>query len=293
MTMELPEPVLNKIREIVSKFQVDEQEVIKEYMELYTSDFVQTDPQFKDDNDKHSFCMRAIWVKYASAQPSREYEVIPIGIRAPRLSKSDNVWRSQIFALVKKSNELSKAVIFATGKDAFIVENIKCFFGYKVRLAAWSENRYSVTSLTKFNSPKMLSVDPLKIIKQFLNAREVKIADTPYALSGMKDDKFVDEWDLRLIRGIVLNYGEGGDQDTGRWAYYIIADETATGEERLTETGIIIPNRMFVWIPPQFLKYDIGSELYFLGTIRLADKEPRMNAISVIPVHAKILIRGE
>jgi len=291
--MSLPENVLNKIREISSKFQVPEEEVIKAYMELFTSDFVQTDPQFKDDEDKHNFCQRAIWVKYASALPTEEYEVIPIGIRAPKRSKGDNLWRSQIFALVKKSKELIPATIFATGKESFVVNDIKLFYGYKVRLASWGGDRFSVTNLTRFDNPKMLAVNPLDIIRKFLNVREIKVADTPYNISELKDGKFVNEWDLRLIRGIVLNYGEGGDDDSGRWAYYIIADESATGEERVTETGIIIPNRLFVWIPPSFLKYDIDSDLYFLGTITLAEKEPRMNAISVIPVHGKILIRGE
>ncbi|MEM4534984.1 MAG: hypothetical protein QW764_02950 [Desulfurococcaceae archaeon] len=291
--MNLPDAVVSKIREICDKFQVDEETVTKEYVELYTSDFVQTDPQFKDDDDKHGFCIRAIWVKYASAQPTTEYEFIPIGVKSPKKSKFDGLWRGQIYALVKRSKELTKAVIFATGRESFIVNEIKPFFAYKARLASWSEDRLSTTSITKLSEPKMITVNPLDLLKKYLNVKEIKVADTPYAVSSMKDEKFVDEWDLRLIRGIVLNFGEGGDDESGKWAYYIIADESATGEERVTENGIIIPNRLWVWIPPQFLKYDVGSELYFLGTIALSDREPRMNAISVIPVHAKLLMRGD
>lgn len=290
--MSLPDYVQQKLKEICEKFDVDIDSVTKEYFDIYNSEFVQTDPQFKTDDEKHAYCMRAIWVKYASAMPTKEFEIIPIGFRAPRRSKSDNVWRSTIYALIKASDKLEKATIFATGKHSFIVENISPFCGYKVRLAAWAKDRLSVTNLTKFNSPKLLSVNPIEILKKFLNVKEVKLADTPFEISRMKDEKFVDEWDLKLIRGIVLNFGEGGDEETGRWAYYIISDDTATGEERMTKDGIIIPNRMFVWVPPQFLKYDRDSELAFLGTITLtSDKEPRMNAISVIPIHAKLLIK--
>lgn len=292
--MELPENVLSKIREISSKYQLPEEEILKDYLDLYNSEFVQTDPQFKDETDKHDFCTRAIYVKYASTPPTQEVEIIPIGIRSPKRSKSDNMWRSQIYALVRKSKELSKATIFLTGNSAFEVNNIKPFLLYKLRLATWSADRYSFTNLTKITEPKMLSTNPIEILKHFLSIREVKIADTPIALSNLRDGKYVDEWDLRLIRGFVLNYGMGGDDESGKWAYYMIADETASSEERFTSTGTIIPNRLIVWLPQNFLKYDIGSELYFIGTITLTDKkEPRMNAISVLPIHAKILMRDD
>jgi hypothetical protein len=291
LSINLPDQVLTRLKEISEKFNIDIDSVVKEYYNIYNDNFVQTDPQFKDESDKHAFSMRVIWVKYASSLPTREYEIIPIGFRAPRRGKKDNVWRSTIYALIRSSDKLEKKTIFATGDQSFLVNQIESFKAYKVRLASWGGDRLSVTNLTKFDTPKLLPINPLDMVKKFLNVREIKIADTPYEISKLKDEKFVDEWDLKLIRGVVLNYGKGGNEETGTWAFYLISDESATGEDRLTKDGIVIPNRLFVWLPEQLLKYDQDSELAFLGTVTLTtNKEPRFNAISVIPIHARLLI---
>jgi hypothetical protein len=266
---------------------------LQEFEEYYKTDFVQTDPQFKSDDDRYKYVLEVLTVRYKSQLPTIEVAVIPFGITDIRITPQGPI--SRIYAILQKRGE-SRAqigVIVNRGQQANLVDEVQLFYLYKsVRLSQFSSdsNVFFSTQLTRFDDPQPFPDDPLSLLKK-IGVVNLKIAETPYKLSKRigEDSKYVDEFDLRGVSGIVVRYNTGKRPSGTDWALYVISDDSVA-EEQVTPEGYIVPSQLTVWVPRRFLKYDIDSKIYCVGTLSLSDrKEPFMNAIYVHPIIAKPL----
>jgi hypothetical protein len=288
-----PDYVLQKIKQLSQRFNISESTILQEFEEYYKTDFVQTDPQFKSDDDRYKYVLEVLTVRYKSQLPTIEVAVIPFGITDIRITPQGPI--SRIYAILQKRGE-SKAqvgVIVNRGQQANLVDEVQLFYLYKsVRLSQFSSdsNVFFSTQLTRFDDPQPFPDDPLSLLKK-IGVVNLKIAETPYKLSKRigEDSKYVDEFDLRGISGIVVRYNTGKRPSGTDWALYVISDDSVA-EEQVTPEGYIVPSQLTVWVPRRFLKYDIDSKIYCVGTLSLSDrKEPFMNAIYVHPIIAKPL----
>lgn len=290
---ELPSSVATKITELSSKFNIKAEDLKKQYWEIFKDPFIQSDPQFTNNKDRHAYAIRVLWVRIAAQPPTKGYIVIPFGIREPRTAKSSGITQSRIYVMVKGlKKRLEKKVIVCKGAFSGLCNDVRLFHAYKTELSAFT-TIFFASSKTKFTNPKPLPVEPTKFLVEHVGASPIKIAKTPYKPSKKdKTGRYTDEFDLRLIKGIVLRYNKGKRADGSDWAVYTVSDESI-GKERVTPNGKIIPSQFTVWVPSSMMKYDTESELLFLGTVSLtAEKEPQMNAIAVIPIHAKPIEGG-
>jgi len=290
---EYPVYVINRIKQMSQKFNISESIILQEFEEYYKTDFVQTDPQFKSDEDRYNYVLEVLTVRYKSQLPTIEVLVIPFGITDIRITPQGPI--SRIYAITRKKgdNKTNVSVIINRGHQATLVDEIQLFYLYKsVRLSQFSSegNVFFSTQLTRFEDPQPLPDDPLSLLKK-IGVTDLKIAETPYKLSKRvgEDEKYVDEFDLSGISGIVLRYNTGKRPSGTDWALYVISDDSVS-DEQVTPEGYVIPSQLTVWIPKRFLKYDIDSKIYCVGTLSLSDrKEPFMNAIYVHPIIAKPL----
>lgn len=292
---QFPDYVYRKIEEMVQRIPtLSKDYLLEEFIRIFNDPFVQTDPQFKSDDERYQYSLEVLWVKVASQPPTQEYSVIPFGVTDVRMTSQGPV--SRVYALIRKKGEGKEemGVILFKGHLADMVKDVRCLSAYKsVRLAKLrTGNVYFATSMTKFEGPVTLPIDAYTFFKKHLGVPEIKIAETPYKQSK-KVDKYVDEFDLRIITGIVLRYNFGKRAKTfSDWAVYTISDDSVGGSDVITNEGYIIPSQFTVWIPRQFLLYDVDSKLMFVGTVSITeDKEPFMNAIYVHPIYAKPIVR--
>jgi len=288
-----PDYVVQRVKLMSQKFNVSEDTIMREFEEYYKTDFVQTDPQFKSDDDRFKYVLEVLWVRYASQLPTTEFLVIPFGVTDIRITAQGPI--SRIYAILRKKGETKTqiGVIVNRGQQATLVDEVQLFYLYKsVRLSQFSSegNVFFSTQLTKFEEPQPLSDDPLTLLKR-IGVIDLKIAETPYKLSKRvgEDERYVDEFDLRGISGIVVRYNTGKRPTGTDWAVYTISDDSVS-DEQITPEGYIIPSQLTVWVPKRFLKYDVDSKLYCVGTLAISSrKEPFMNAIYVHPIIAKPL----
>jgi hypothetical protein len=288
-----PEYVVQKIRQLSQRFNIDENTIWKEFEEYYKTDFVQTDPQFKSDEDRYKYVLEVLTVRYKSQLPTTEYLVIPFGITDVRITTQGLI--SRIYCIFRKKGETKTkvGVIINRGQQATLIDEVQLFYMYKnVRLSQFSSegNVLFSTQLTRFDEPQPIPNDPLSLLKS-VGVVNLKIAETPYKLSKRvgEDERYVDEFDLRGVEGIVLRYNIGKRPSGTDWALYVISDDSVSNEQ-ITPEGYIVPSQLTVWVPKRFLKYDIDSKIYCVGTIVAQEKkEPFMNAIYVHPIIAKPL----
>jgi len=282
--------VTDKLKLLSAKYNIPIEQVTKEYWEFFNDPFVQTDPQFQGDADRHNYCIKVIWVRYASAPPSQEYAIIPIGYSEPRMTKQ-NLLIARILALIKEKDGFEKRTIICRGDKSNVIKDIQLFFGYQVALNYFN-NTYFTVNKTVFENPKLSPIDAFTLLRKQVGVKEVKIAETPFSISRKDEqNKFVDEWDLYMVRGIVVRFAKGIRDDGTQWGLYVLSDDSVAGSQpSLTPDGRIIPNQFAVWTPASQVRFDENSEIAAVGTIGLTDqKEPQMNAVAVLPIHARLI----
>jgi hypothetical protein len=290
-----PDYVYERIKLMTRKFNISEDRLLVEFDEFYNTDFVQTDPQFKTIDDRCKYVLEVLWVRYISQPPTEDVTVIPFGITDIRVTPQGAI--SRIYAITKRKGEAkpSLSVIVNRGPQSTLVDEVQLFYIYpSVKLSRFSSegNVFFSTSITRFENPQLISEDPLTLLRR-IGVVDVKLAEIPSKLSKTIDEEhgYVDEFDLRGICGIVQRYNTGKRPSGSDWAVYTISDDSVDpNTDKVSPSGIIIPSQLTVWIPKRFLKYDVDSKIYCVGTIRVSSsKEPFMNAIYVHPIIAKPL----
>ena len=285
--VQLPDFVRKRIELLASKYNYDVQTLTEMYMRIYNDPWVQSDPQFRNDYERHAYAVRVLTVKVAARPPTTEVVVIPFGVSEPRVSRSSGVPVSRIYVLAKTGEKTyEKRVIVAKERLAELVYEVQLFSVYKVRVFNAGQVMFAVDE-TRFGTPQQtLTMDPLVFLEKYIGVKRFKLIDVHKNLSR-RQGNFVDEFDLRGISGIVVDYRKGQRRDGLPYAFYVVSDESVV-EDIISEEGKVIPARFTVWIPSFMLKYAVDSEVFFYGTVQVSnDGIPFMNAIGAVPIRAR------
>lgn len=289
-SVELPPWVEGKLKEYSSKFRVDQETLKSMLLELYNKPFVQSDPQFKNDDMRFAYCLDVLYARLVQQKTVREYVVIPFGATDVRQTKQGP--QSRLYALVFIDNRRVNSVILFRGQLADMVKDVQLYYAYRTRLmrSPAGDNVFFATTFTEFKNPQPIPQGVPEFIEKVLGVRRVTIAESAQSLSR-KIDKFVDEFDLRLVEGVVLRCMTGKRPSGSEWAFYVITDGSLD-DDRIMPDGTVIPSQFTVWVPHFMAKYAEDSKLLFLGTLTTtSSREVQMNAIYVHPVISVPLMR--
>lgn len=296
--MQLPDEVVKKLQELTRLKNYSFDELKKRYIAEFESEkeWLYSDPQFIDDNDRHSYMIRRFYAKVINEPKTIELPPSLVFGTSERRKLPDGRWMSRVYILTKIGNTTKPAVIVCMDDQSTLINNVELFCVYNSLKVSpsFSENLFYATPATTFTSPTQTNVDAIKIMKTL--AKPITISQIPFnpsrtiKVKTVKGEReFIDEFDFRLIRGIVLRYNYGIRNDGSEYALYVVADDSVT-EETTTTDGVVIPKSLTVWIPKQLLKYGVDSELYFMGVVFIDSRGvPNMNAISIYPIHTKKL----
>jgi hypothetical protein len=284
MSIELPEWVENRLKSYAEKFKIEYETVKGMVLDLYNLPFVQTDPQFKNNDMRFLWCLDVLHARLVQQKAVREYIVIPYGATDVRMTKQGPQSRLYAITFIERDKKVNSVILFR-GQLADIVRDIQLYYAYRVKLAKSpiGDNVFIATMMTKFDNGQPLPQPVPDLIQGLLGIKKIQISDSVYNLSR-KVDKFVDEFDLRAVEGVVLRYATGKRPSGTDWAFYIVTDGSVD-QDILTPEGYIIPAQFTVWVPSFMLRYAEDSKLLFVGTLSLtSQKEVQMNAIYVHPI---------
>jgi len=280
---EIPKECMEKIQQLSKKFDIPVEKLIEMYWEIYNDQSI-PEAEFKTDFQRHKHTILRLWVRIAAQPPTIEIICIPFGFTGIRISKASGMKMSRIYMLVKERDTWEKRVLVCRGLQAELINDVILFQAYNLKVSKGG-GIYFATASTRFDNPRPLNISPIKLLTRMVGVEKIKIAETPYKLSK-RQGRYIDEWDLKMIEGLVLRYNRGRRPDDTEWAVYTISDDSV-GITDVTEDGKIIPSQFTVWVAPQQMKWAEDSEIIAVGTVQLNDKEPFMNAITIIPIVAK------
>lgn len=285
----IPDFVFKRIDYLSKRTGIPLEELLERYYTLFKDPWVQQDPQFKNDYERHTYVIKALWARVLARPPSREVVVIPFGYLEERISKSSGVPVSRIYVLqkVEGTNQWKKNVIVCKERQATLYQDVQLFSVYKVRVFD-TGNILMATDDTKFTEPiQYINMDPVEFLEKAVGVKRFRLIEVHKHVSR-RNGRFVDEFDLHGIDAIVLRYKIGQRPDGTKYAFYVVSDDSIGTEDVIDEEGKIIPAQFTIWVPSTMVKYDVDSELYFYGTVQVdAEGRPYMNAIGVLPIHAK------
>lgn len=282
----LPEYVQDRIHRINQKTGIDLDEILRSYYEIFNSDFVQKDPQFKTDDERHRYSVAVLWSMYIARRPAREYVVIPIGFEAKRITRRSGVPSSSIYALVKGRKGIQRIVCQGEG-IADLYKSVNLFCQYRVKLCEFSGGDLQADNRTKFVNPVRLKIEPRTLMEKIGIKRIPRIADVPKFPSAVRSDGFVDRRDWRVVRGIIVRSFRGTRDDGTEFGVYTISDDSVSEEELTDEEGVPLTG-LTVWAPPELMVYEQYDECDFYGHVSIGKNGvPDMNAYLILPVHAR------
>lgn len=283
---ELPEFVKEKLKEMSQKTRLSLEDIVDEYAAIFNDDFIQNDPQFQNDEERHKYVLRALKIRLMTMPPVKKYTLIPVGYSDVRLTKKGQRM-STIFAVVVEQGKRPKLRrIVAMDKYAEIFQEIELFAKYDVKLG---ENRYGdliVDSRTRFNNPEFLDIEPLQLL-QSLGIPVIRIADAAKHKSLRGSDGYLIETDWRGVKGIIARKVVGKRKDGTLFGLYVVGDDSIDiSQESVRES--VVTQGFPVFAPPHQMKYSELSECYFFGTVDIDNRtnEPFMNCYLILPVHA-------
>jgi len=286
---ELPQVAQEKLKLISQTYQKDITSLVKEYDDEFNSKWIQSDEQFKTDEDRHAYVSLILWTRYSSRQQVEDVDVIPVGYFRPRPTKTGSKM-SSLFVIAKRSNNFEKARISLLGEMAEIVNSISLGVLYTVKLGTFTSGDLSADDRTKFENPKRIDISLGQIIQKY--SKRVTIATARDYPTLIGSDGYPNNLDWRVINGVVIDLRKGTSEKGNEWAFYRIADDSVgTKETTDPKTGEIIRPGMTLWADPKMLIYERESQCDFCTTITLdkETKEPSGNIISIAPIHVKEL----
>lgn len=290
-----PKFVEEKIEKISRRTEVDKADLDKEYEELFNDAFVQEDPQFSNDEERHIFAIEVLWARYTTKAPVKAHEVIPIGFSGRRLTRRGRTPMANLFALVKYGGEVKLKRVVLRNESAELYKEINLFSKYIVKLGEFSKsNDLIADNRAKFVDPVALKLTPAKVL-EMLKPKRVTIKDARKFPSRIDSIGYVDTLDWRTVRGIIARSQQGERDDGTTYGVYTLSDSTVDTEPRVAPDGRVLRPGLTVWIAPELMAYDDESEVDAVGTIQISKKteEPSMNAFLIVPVHAREKTGGD
>lgn len=294
ITMELPAYVIEKLKKIAERLGVDLASVQKEYEEMYNDPFVQKDPQFKTDEQRHKWCSGAFWSRNMTRRQALPTDVIPIGVDFIKKQKSSGMPQTSLFVLDKRG-KLRR--VSMQGDICFATKNMSFMSLYEgVKLSEYKDSSdLGADDRAKFENPVAVDFNPLDLLER-LKVEKVTIVEAPDHLSKKDSAGYPNKNDWKCIRGFVgfssqTGYEEG---DFGEWGRITISDDTVDSEKTSISAGgdVIYPG-FTLMVSPTLQNYPRDSECYFLGPIverKRKDKTGHesidivMNCYCIVPI---------
>jgi len=286
----LPDSTIENINEIAALTSLSVEELIKEYKEILSDPYFQTD-SFKTDEERYRYADGILWSRYRGRRPTKEIAIIPLGFDGIRITRSGDK-RGTIYAAVRDSNkQLIKTTVSLVGDTTELAKSINYGQGYRVKLVEFKFG-YGADNRSKFENPQLLPFDLITLFKN-LGTKEIpdlsSAAKYPSARTKTTTGEFIDRLDWRIVRGIVTRINQFSRKDGTQAAVYNIMDMSLGTEPSVDAQGNILYPSFTVWCDPIFMKYGVESEVYAVGTISIDPKTniPSMNAINIIPIHPR------
>lgn len=283
-----PAEVMEVAQKIVSSTQIPMESVLKEYAETLQQIKVTFPTDFKTDADLHHYASQLLWAQYKARGPTTELSVVPYGYDGIRLTKRGDK-QCHVYVAIRGPSGPEKKMITLTGAEAEMYKNITLGALYNVKVIEWKSGQYGADNRCRFENPQATNTDILSLVKR-LGAVEVPtLAEAPHLASRLTppDNKYVDSFDLRIIRGIIAtNPRQSVRKDGTPFGVYNLNDTSLGNEEKVNAEGKIVPPLFTVWIDPNLMAYGADSEIYAYGTIGVNQKgEASMNAFGVVAIH--------
>jgi len=283
---ELPDFVRQKIQEISEKKNIPIDELVEEYNTIFNDPFIQTDPQFKDDYDRHRYAIRVLTVRILTRPPTKTVTVIPIGYTEARKTRSGTYF-SNIYVVVVEQTGLKIRRMLAREHYAEIYKDIELFNKYTIKVGYYDDGTLVVDSRTKFVDPEPIPMEPKEFLDK-LGIPVVTLAEVENYYSRVTSTGYVDDTDWRGIQGIIVRRRVIERDDGTKFGVMTIMDDTVPFEERVLPDGRVVPPGLTVFAPPSQMKYAEDSECLFYGTIEKDNNGlPYMNAYLILPVHVR------
>jgi len=288
----LPTLVEQKLRRLAQVLGVPFESIVADYWDWY--DKIAQDPQFTNDEERHAYAIRSFWAMRVARPPTREVYFIPIGYTEARKTRSTGESMCRIYGIYSEDGQKwEKATLIGRGTEAEIWREAELFTKYKIRVSMGRGGMLWAVPETTFENGTPLPLDvngKIEFLKK-IGIKVFQLKDVYKNLSRTDESgKFVDEWDLKGLYAIVVDYKAGVRSDGSKWAFYIVSDDSVDPENNIDEEGNELPTRFTVWVPSSMLRYGRLSDLFFYGTVvKGSDGMPFMNAIGVIPIIPKPL----
>jgi hypothetical protein len=284
---QVPTNIKESLQEIAEKTQIPVAEIETEYLKTYNDDFIQRDPQFKDDEDRMRYTTMIIKNRYLFRPPTKDYNIIPIGYSSPRATKKGTMM-SEIFAFVQLQKGMEMRRIVLRDELASVTKNVELFCQYRVKLGEFQGSRDLIADgRSEFKDP--VAMERQKVVER-IPCKRVKIVEAAKYPSKKNESGYTDSLDWRVVRGIVNRHNRGPRKDQTEYGAYTIMDDSVDPERRVNPDGSMRNVGMTIWVPPEMIIWDNDSELDMYGTISLnKEGEASMNGNLIVPIHGKRL----
>jgi len=293
--MSFPSFVDEKIQEINKRTEISIDEIKRDYQEIFQDPFIQEDPQFKTDEERHRYAIAVLWTRYVSRPPVQEYEIIPVGFSGERIASTGKK-TAEIYALVKNKTDvkLRRIVLQESVIDLRKQINLPTSensFKYTVKLGEFAPGGDMIAdNRAKFDAPSLLKANAEQILEKCGAKKIERLADMKKFPSKTGSDGYVDRLDWRVVRGIIIRQYRGEREDGTEFGVLTVTDLSLNEEPTVMTDGRVLQPGFSIWVAPEFVNvYQDESEIEAVGTVQIARDtgEPFMNAYLIIPVHAK------
>lgn len=292
--VKISEKNIQMLEKLGKRNEISLENLKKEYLELFQSDFIQNDESFTDDIDRHRYTMGVLTSKHGLRASQKPYIVIPIGVDCKRKTKN-GIPYTNLFAIVSPGTKLTCIRLYQENCD--LVREISYYSLYKdVRLCKFrGSDDLIADDRTKFGEPIYSEKTPRELIEH-LGIPETTIADARNHVNKPDARGFIKKTDLRCVRGIIQYYSMSKPDAEREWGLYVVADGSID-IGKISDDGEI-QKGLSVWLSPVLMNYEKYSECLFFGNLierkpteaqlkKDPDLKPEvsMNAFCVIPIH--------
>jgi hypothetical protein len=290
--MELPPFVTEKLEKIAERLKTDIAIVQAEYEEFFKDPFVQKDPQFTSDEQRHRWASGAFWNRNMSRRPVSPMTLIPIGVDAIKKNKTSGYPQTSLFVLDTKGKLRRMSL---TGDVCFKTKQINFFHMYKdVKVSEFKDSGdLGADDRTVFENPIPIDMSPVDIIEQ-LGIEKVPLNDVQNHLSAKDSTGYANKKDWKCVHGFVgfskqVSYEEGEYGESGRILVSSGDDENVS----VSADGDVLSSQLNCWASPTLQNYPKESECYFLGTLTEGKRKTKdgreentisMNCYCIVPI---------
>lgn len=275
---DIPEEYDKKLRKIATRRGMNIDDIRQDFLDFFNSDYVQNDPQFRNDEERYNYTSMAIQTQYQYRFPVEDYMVVPIGIGGRY--KTSNGWRADIYAFVKEGGGTPLRRVSLMGKEySKTLSDINLFSKYNVKLGKYqNSNDYKADTRARWEDPEHFGIEASDVIDRLGLKRYgvLEVTENPSKKSG----DYIVSTDWRSVRGMISYAGSGDKKTGGKWHRYNVIDGEC--DERMSNDGKVINENMTAWSPKRFFGYPRLSLCDFLGTVKIDENGlPTMNCYLV------------